>query len=1157
MCNVNIATGEVTQFEFDVLLSGRIPWQLNRRYSSDNPGPSLIGYGWKLNLGTFLLCRGEQIEMVVDGEPLAQLPFLRVGERRPADASGIVAEQIDKGILITDSSDNKYAFPCREELPNVIPCAARYDHYRNSIEYRYDDKQRLHTLTDTFNRHICFDYDFRSRLVEVYVPLVDGRSTRWSLVRYEYDHQDDLVAVLDPNGNATRYEYSSHLLTRVTDPCGRDLYYQYDRHKQCIRTWFTGGVWDRQLSYDPHRLRVLVTHPDGHSKLFKHNEQGIVFGDIDPLGRVREDVLDANGRLLLRGGAGGGTQTVILRDPGSSTVMMSRNGTQSIFEVDANDQVTLMKKPDGCVWKYEYDRGGNETRSEAPDGAVWKFDYNEHGDLVRSVDPIGYERYRERSVDGLTLRDDWGVRLDERFDYFGRSIRVIDGEGGEIHFQYDASGQPLRRINPDGTSSSMEYDPSGRPRMLTDELGSQLRLVRDPADTSITFLRPDGHEEVFEYGPMDELRRITNSKGETGEFTYDAAGRCIAITYFDGRQHLIVYDDSDNPIAILDGRTGKVLAECKYENDLLVEESYYDGRRLRIEHGLSGEVVSVENTDATLSYERDALMRITVVRVDGLELRYAYNTRGDCTRLTVNTGRTIEYQWDGRRRLVMMVDSSAGTYEYSYDARDLVIEIRMPNGCSQHFQYDQRHRMTSRRVTRPDGSEICAREFSYDACGRLTGYRDSLRGTRTYTYDVMDSLTSVNDNGIVTRFAHDSDGNLLTTGAGDFVTYAAGGRPIRVGSEELEYDDRGNVNLWRSRDGESHFEYTGEGWLKRSVLANGTMAEYEYDGTARRTAKTVNGRRTEFDWNGVHLLSERTSDQAIEYLFMPGSLFLTGLTCGDRHYSYVCDQLGTPTELIDDAGEIAWAADYAAHGEITAVRVNKVSQPFRFLGQYCDEELAWHYNRYRYYHQVLGRFTCPDPLGFAAGINLYRYAPNPVNWVDPFGLAFASPGVGGTATCEVLSKCDWGPEMMKEARKKVAGVNEAGCDAIVTGPCDRPPDQKDFYMKTCVDEDDKAKVEASLKSQSDSCKSKQVDHIKEVQCGGINECDNLAPLVQTVNGSFGSQIKRCRDQLAAPPHNLTGVVSMTIKLVSIRGASAAALKRHDREPCESNKTRCP
>ena len=69
-------------------------------------------------------------------------------------------------------------------------------------------------------------------------------------------------------------------------------------------------------------------------------------------------------------------------------------------------------------------------------------------------------------------------------------------------------------------------------------------------------------------------------------------------------------------------------------------------------------------------------------------------------------------------------------------------------------------------------------------------------------------------------------------------------------------------------------------------------------------------------------------------------------------------------------------------------------RPIRFQGQYFDEESGLHYNRYRYYSPKQQRFINQDPIGLVGGINHYQYAPNPVNWVDPFGLSCKE----GTAT---------------------------------------------------------------------------------------------------------------------------------------------------------------
>ncbi len=54
--------------------------------------------------------------------------------------------------------------------------------------------------------------------------------------------------------------------------------------------------------------------------------------------------------------------------------------------------------------------------------------------------------------------------------------------------------------------------------------------------------------------------------------------------------------------------------------------------------------------------------------------------------------------------------------------------------------------------------------------------------------------------------------------------------------------------------------------------------------------------------------------------------------------------------------------------------------------KYFDEESGLHYNRHRYYDPGLGQFTTQDPIGLLGGINNYQYAPNPIGWVDPFGL---------------------------------------------------------------------------------------------------------------------------------------------------------------------------
>ncbi|WP_205298072.1 RHS repeat-associated core domain-containing protein, partial [Pantoea sp. Cy-639] len=114
---------------------------------------------------------------------------------------------------------------------------------------------------------------------------------------------------------------------------------------------------------------------------------------------------------------------------------------------------------------------------------------------------------------------------------------------------------------------------------------------------------------------------------------------------------------------------------------------------------------------------------------------------------------------------------------------------------------------------------------------------------------------------------------------------------------------------------------------------------------------------------------------------------------------YHCDHLGTPMELTDEQGNIAWAGQYKAWGEVreersTWAKQHGLGNPIRFQGQYHDHETELHYNRYRYYDSKVGRLIRQDPIGYAGGINVYLYAPNPVQWVDPLGLTCKCPCQG-------------------------------------------------------------------------------------------------------------------------------------------------------------------
>ena len=136
---------------------------------------------------------------------------------------------------------------------------------------------------------------------------------------------------------------------------------------------------------------------------------------------------------------------------------------------------------------------------------------------------------------------------------------------------------------------------------------------------------------------------------------------------------------------------------------------------------------------------------------------------------------------------------------------------------------------------------------------------------------------------------------------------------------------------------------------------------------------------------------------------------------------YQCDHLGTPLELTDQHGEMVWRADYQAWGQAQvrlseAAQRRKLDTALRFQGQYLDVETELHYNRYRYYDPQVGRFVSADPIGYAGGLNLYQYAPNAVEWIDPEGL---------TRQCHTCAPKDQKKEEEREKKK-----SERQCDEM-------------------------------------------------------------------------------------------------------------------------------
>ncbi|WP_420000718.1 RHS repeat-associated core domain-containing protein [Aquitalea magnusonii] len=278
-------------------------------------------------------------------------------------------------------------------------------------------------------------------------------------------------------------------------------------------------------------------------------------------------------------------------------------------------------------------------------------------------------------------------------------------------------------------------------------------------------------------------------------------------------------------------------------------------------------------------------------------------------------------------------------------------------------------------------------------------------------------------------FRFDPAGNLLDntpTADGHQDNSLLGNLLSHYAGRHYRYDSRGNLVEKRVNGSLTQLEWDGYNRLSRLTAPGGNSTEYRYDPLGRRIAKLSQGKTTLYGWDGDVLAFETQDDAAVHYLFEPGSFIplaqvhtdaIQGvkvpawnqynpydperdplLQAGPEPsapravYYYHADHLGTPQALTDAQGQLALEMDYQAWGEAREVIAEAaasagIRNPFRFQGQYHDDESGLHYNRHRYYDPEIGRFISRDPIGLLGGINIHSYAPNPVAWIDPFGLA--------------------------------------------------------------------------------------------------------------------------------------------------------------------------
>ncbi len=410
-----------------------------------------------------------------------------------------------------------------------------------------------------------------------------------------------------------------------------------------------------------------------------------------------------------------------------------------------------------------------------------------------------------------------------------------------------------------------------------------------------------------------------------------------------------------------------------------------------------------------------------------LKTTYRYNTAGELTEVILPGDETLTFSRDEAGREVLRHSNRGFACEQGWNAASQLVT--------------QRAGFFPEETTWGGLLPSLVREYRYDSAGNVsavTSREDYGRETRReYRLDRNGHVTAVTASGTGLgygegdeSYGYDSCGYLKAQSAGrhriseETDQYAGGHRLKQAGNTQYDYDAAGRmVSRTKHRDGyrpeTERFRWDSRDQLTGYCSAQGEQWEYRHDASGRRTEKRCDRKKIRFTylWDGDSIAEIR--EYRDDELYSVRHQVFNGFELISQQFSRVrqphpsvapqwvtrtnhavSDPTGRPLMLFNSEGKTVWRPgqtslwglalslpadtdDPDPRGELDA----EADPGLLYAGQWRDGESGLCYNRFRYYEPETGMCLVSDPLGLLGGEQTYRYVPNPLGWIDQYGLA--------------------------------------------------------------------------------------------------------------------------------------------------------------------------
>jgi RHS repeat-associated protein len=890
---------------------------------------------------------------------------------------------------------------------------------------------------------VTYGFDLSGRLLSI----TDRNGNATTLT---YDSGGNLTQITDPAGRYIQVSYASHVanatITGLTDSAGRSVSYGYDGSTgdlTSVTDVLTGvtrygysGHWLSQLT-DPLTNVVLRNTYDSPAQA-----QGI------GLVTVQTDAANNTESFAYAFPAAGETQVTDQRgkkhtayfDWGlrvTDVLDAYNNRLSSTYDADNNTMSTASGQYGGLSAE-TFDGWGNVLTATDAWNFTTSFTYDAFNNVLTVTDPQGHVTINTYDAKGnlQSTKDALNNTTSVTVNSLGQVTQITDPRNNSVSYGYSTAGDRTTVTDALNHSSTTGYDNAGRPTSVTDPLTHVSSATYDAANHVLTATNALNQTTTFTYDADERLKTVQdanlktttnnydarglltsvidpqNGSGAPTSYAYDSAGNRITVTDAKNQATHYTFDDDErmstvaDPLGnVLDTNTYDALGRVATHKDAknqtttyaytlrsqVSSVTYADSSTVMYQYDALGNRTQMVDPTGTTTYSYDALNRPTSITFPGSKtVGYGYDAAGNRSSITYPGGtRQVTYSYDQDERLASVTDWNSQQTSYSYDAASRLTQTTLPasTGVTSAYSYNNANRLLS--VTHSKGgSTIASASYTLDAVGNRS-QKTTAAGNETYTYDNLYRLTNVTyPDSTSTGYSYDPVGNRLTMSTAAGTTnygYDASDRltsvtPPGSGAQTNTYDVNGSETA-RNTDS---FTWDAKDRLSAATIG-GQSFSASYNGDGLRSSRTAGGTTTNFVWDMAAKLPV-VLDDGTQYVY--GSGLVSQVTSSGTFF-LLADGLGSTVAVVDGSGNTVNTYTYDAFGAVKS-STGTQSTEYGFAAQETDAS-GLQYLRARYYDPTAGHFLSRDPdrasRNDPASRHPYTYAMNqPTVAYDPSGL---------------------------------------------------------------------------------------------------------------------------------------------------------------------------